>query len=511
MCLVNFFPFHIRVGLPKAVALGLMLLALRSACGGREPSFAPPPQVFNQNSAMNKGFDGAPHLAADGRGNWVAVYESFDSDDPGKPGDLDIFVSRSSDDGVSWTDPARIAKYMEGDDSFDDGPKVATDRNGNWVAVWYSQFDLGGSSGKEFKVLSSTSNDDGKTWTAPIAVNSFSKIEGGVDDWPEIATDTHGLWLTVLRSTHSLGGRLGGEGDILIVRSMDNGKTWSESTPLNDNAEADEGDDAFPQIATDEGGHWIAVWVTLDSLQRTSRNTNQRKRVVCATSSNQGISWSDPSQIGDGEDDPEQQFPQIAMDREGHCVSIWESNATKNRGKYSIVTARSDDAGENWENAQPIAEGHPPPEKGPWANAQIATDGHGLWVALWSAVKNEGGEFGKDCDLFYSCSSDRGEHWTRPGRFNSGPANHPGENDYAQLKCDGKENWIALWSSTDPLRGRSGQDNYIMSSRVSSSVVRATLDQADRDRHHGLAAALAIGCTILFTGFISWGMKKKGK
>ena len=70
-------------------------------------------------------------------------------------------------------------------------------------------------------------------------------------------------------STDSLSGPIGTDKDILVSRSTDAGATWTAPAPLNANAASDSGDDEYPQVATDRAGHWISVWQSKDSLRGT--------------------------------------------------------------------------------------------------------------------------------------------------------------------------------------------------------------------------------------------------
>ena len=46
-------------------------------------------------------------------------------------------------------------------------PQVTTDGAGNWVAVWDSYDTLGGTIGTDYDILVSRSTNNGATWTAP--------------------------------------------------------------------------------------------------------------------------------------------------------------------------------------------------------------------------------------------------------------------------------------------------------------------------------------------------------
>lgn len=142
---------------------------------------------------------------------------------------------------------------------------------GNWVAVWSSNDQLGGL-GADFDILVSTSADDGSSWTAPTALNSYAALDGpGMHDpSPAIATNGQGRWVVVWSSSVTIGG-LGSDCDILYARSDNNGPSWSLNQPLND-AASDGGDDGSPVIATDGSGGWVIVWSLPGRPRRLDRH-----------------------------------------------------------------------------------------------------------------------------------------------------------------------------------------------------------------------------------------------
>jgi hypothetical protein len=160
----------------------------------------------------------------------------------------------------AWTAPAALNTNAATDLGFDAWPQVATDGGGNWVAVWYSEDTLGATIGTDYDVLVARSTDNGATWTAPVPLNTNAATDSG-DDYPaQVTTDDGGNWVAVWYSNDSLGGTIGTDYDVLVARSTDNGATWTAPVPLNTNAATDSGNDYSCQVTTDGGGNWVAVW-----------------------------------------------------------------------------------------------------------------------------------------------------------------------------------------------------------------------------------------------------------
>jgi len=224
------------------------------------------PVPLNTNADSDSGADGSAQVTTDGAGNWIAAWDSRDSFGATIDTDGDILVSRSTDAGVTWTAPA-ILNTNAGEDSRNDWyPQVATDRAGNWVAVWESYDTLGGTLGTDQDILVSRSTDAGLTWTPPAPLNTNAASDSGGDTRPQITTDGEGNWIAVWSSSDRLGGTVGTDRDILVSRSADAGDTWTAPAPLNTNANLGSASDFNPQVTTDGAGNWLAVWFSEDPL-----------------------------------------------------------------------------------------------------------------------------------------------------------------------------------------------------------------------------------------------------
>src|SRR3990172_2549625 len=255
-------------GLPARARVLLAALALLLAlAGGGSPASAitPPPAALNTNAATDTGVDENAQVTTDGAGNWVAVWDS-DDDLGGTIGaDKDILVSRSTSNGATWTAPAALNTNAATDSGGDFSPQVTTDGTGNWVAVWGSNENVGGTIGTDLDILVSRSTDNGASWTAPAALNSNAGTDSVFpDDGPQVTTDGGGNWVAVW-----FGGQFGGDGDIMVSRSTNNGANWTAEAALNTNAPTDSGLDWGPQVTTDGAGNWVAVWQSTDDLGGT--------------------------------------------------------------------------------------------------------------------------------------------------------------------------------------------------------------------------------------------------
>ena len=151
---------------------------------------------------------------------------------------------------------------------------VASDGAGAWVAVWFSDENLGGTIGTDDDILVSRSSDDGATWTVPVALNTNAGTDSGVDSRPVVASNGAGAWVAVWFSDENLGGTIGTDFDILVSRSGNGGATWTAPMALNTNAATDSGKDFLPVLASDSAGAWVAAWYSDDDLGGTIGTDN---------------------------------------------------------------------------------------------------------------------------------------------------------------------------------------------------------------------------------------------
>jgi len=132
------------------------------------------------------------------------------------------------------------------DSGADYGPQIATDGGGHWVVVWWSDDDLEGTVGTDDDILVSRSTDNGMSWSAVATLNSNADTDTGTDLRPKVITDEMGNWIAVWVSEENLGGTIGTDRDIFIMRSTDNGVSWdSPATPGVSNHADTEPDEDF--------------------------------------------------------------------------------------------------------------------------------------------------------------------------------------------------------------------------------------------------------------------------
>lgn len=281
------------------------------------------PVALNRRSNSDVGDDGTPQLATDGLGTWLTVWDTSAIKDEYRRS-FDILVARSTNDGVTWAGHDELNRNASNDKRMDAWPDLATDGQGTWVATWISDDGLGISLGRDLDILVARSTDAGRNWTKPAPLNS-NAADDTEDDWrPSVTTDGEGTWIAAWYSHDSVYGTLGTDADILFARSTNDGATWTATGALNTNAAIDEGDDKWPQIATDGQGNWVAVWRSDDSLGGT---LGTRVKVLVSHSTDDGVTWSDPAPLNTNAatSGGNHSSPTVATDGLGNWIAAWHA------------------------------------------------------------------------------------------------------------------------------------------------------------------------------------------
>lgn len=237
--------------------------------------------------------DDHPAIATDCGGNWVVIWESKKGA-PGDFGnDYDISVSYSKDDGLTWSDTAGLNNTASFDGLSDDRfPEIAADGRGNWVAVWESTYDFDQMGNDDYDIVTSFSSDIGQTWSPTARLNSTASIDGEYDDdeFARITTDGKGHWLTVWESGYVIDGAPNVYSEILASRSIDNGKSWSAPSIVDlAGPSGRPSNNFYPDVATDSSGNWVVVWIT--GYDRDELHP-QPGDVAVELSTDEGKSWA---------------------------------------------------------------------------------------------------------------------------------------------------------------------------------------------------------------------------
>lgn len=216
--------------------------------------------------------------------------------------DSRIVLSRSTDDGKSWSTPMEIDQHPglpRDDNGALEGFDGAVGADSTLYAVWSEGDDI------QF----TTSRDGGKSFarvknilhTAPVmfAVNDFDRANG----FPQIAVDAHSgnykhAYLYVTWSDYR-----NGDIDVFCARSVDGGKKWSVPVRVNDDPIHNGADQFFQWLTVDP----VTGAISIIFYDRRKDPENNKTLVTLARSTDGGKSfqnyaWSQKPFVASQED-----------------------------------------------------------------------------------------------------------------------------------------------------------------------------------------------------------------
>ncbi len=384
-----------------------------------------PPAALS-TTASDSFSDRMPGLATDSAGNWIAVWTTWD--------DRYMRCSRSTDNGLTWTDAAPLSGDVTSVDT--ESPQITTDSLGTWIAVWVSVDSLGGTIGTDGDILFSRSTDVGQTWSDPAPLNTNAATDNAGDTTPQLATDSAGNWIAVWASYND-------DYDIFYSCSTDGGVTWTDSAPLNTNALTDSGNDQAPQLTTVGAGNWIAVWTSHDSLGGTIGDDSD---ILFSHSTDNGATWAPPAalNVNAAIDSGSDYSPQLTTDSAGNWIAVWVCNDSLGGtigDDGDIVFARSTDAGHTW--TMPVSlNSNASTDQELDCRPQVAVDSAGNWIAIWN--RYSGSNY--DADVYFTHSTDLGVTWSDLAPLNGDADSDSLGDHHPQFAVDLTGTWIAMWT-----------------------------------------------------------------
>ena len=448
----------------KQLAVGAVLtvvvgVAGATAAGRAVPVFGDyfvvsagaPERQFGENYYAGPKIYRNVDISTDADGRWVAVWhQAPHRRRMTRRSDYVIDVARSSDNGATWSERLSLDSEMFGLERDNLSPTVRNDGNGNWIMAWTSRGSIGGPLGRDADILITHSSDAGASWGEPYPLNTNARRDWGDDSDVRLVNDNGGgNWLAVWSSTDSLGGRIGGDSDILFARSSDSGVTWTTPLPLNVNAAVDTGFDVSPDVSTDGSGRWLTVWSSGDGLAGDEIDID--RDVLYTISDDDGETWSYPAPLNDyaSEDVGSDWNPRIATDRRGKWVAVWSSSEDVGNvlgSDRDVFISRSKDNGGSWSKAEALntnAANDPREDSSP----VVVTDGDGNWLAIWHAWGGLTYTDGSDADIIVAYSRDDGRTWSDPDPINREPGAEEGDDLFPGVATDASGHWVAIWQS----------------------------------------------------------------
>ena len=243
--------------------------------------------------------------------------------------DSEILLSRSSDDGKTWSAPLEIDTHRglpRDDNGALEGFTGAVGRDSTLYVAWADANSI----------VFTSSQDGGRSFAPPRSIVAVAPIMFHVqavaraNGFPVIAIDPRTDKLYVTWSDYR-----NGDVDVFCLTSQDRGHTWSPSVRVNSDAVHDGADQFFHWLAVDpaNGAAYVIYY------DRRSDPTNRKARVVLARSTDGGRSFTnyawtdtvfDPAEVFLGD------YTGIAA-QGGRVYGVWTEKPELPRSRDTIV------------------------------------------------------------------------------------------------------------------------------------------------------------------------------
>jgi hypothetical protein len=215
------------------------------------------------------------------------------------------------------------------------------------------------------------SDNGGKSFSKPVDLPAAHKMSLGMRRGPRIAVADKSICVTVIGGKQGKGR----DGDLLAMRSVDGGKTWTGPVQVND--AADSAREGLHAMSAGPNGEMCCVWLDL---------RNGHTEVMSSTTADGGSSWNKNTLVYKSPDGSvcECCHPSIAIDSRGHIHAQWRNSVG---GDRDIYVASSTDGGKTFGKATKLGTESWPLDACPMDGGAIAVGAASKLASAWRRDK----------------------------------------------------------------------------------------------------------------------------
>jgi len=361
-------------------------------------------------------FGQAPVIAADKRGNAIAVWAQFDVNLM----QYGLWARRYAA-GAGWSAAERVNDYA----GQPDRPALAMNERGEAIAVWaqYGIFDIA-NPGPVSSSLWASRFMPGKGWSKPTQLEG----EATNPNYAVVAMDERGNAIAAWNQTN-----VALDVSNVYAKRYAAGAGWGDSRLLQDGTAANS---IIPQLAMNEHGDALVAWTRFDpATYVTTVEANRYQR---------GEGWSGQETVVGSEAGGN---PLVGLDGRGNAVALW-SRMDPTTSQTNVFASRYG-VRSGWDKAELLQPGTGVDA----SNLRLAMNDRGEAVALWKETIAP-----NFSDFTWEIHVNRfvpGKGWEGSQQVGS-TATQPVVQMNAQIGMDERGNAVAVWefeniaAQTDP-------------------------------------------------------------
>ncbi len=217
------------------------------------------------------------------------------------------------------------------------------------------------------------SADGGKSFSKPVSLGSGHVLSLGMRRGPRIAISGNAVCISVIGGKQGKGR----DGDVLLFRSTNGGKTWEEPVTVNDHDKPDSAREGLHAMAASPQGEITCAW--LDLRHKTTE-------VFSSTSTDGGKTWSKNVLVYHSPSGSvcECCHPSVTYAPDGKIHVMWRNTLEGKRDMYHSI---SSDGGKTFASAHKLGAGSWSLDHCPMDGGSITVLADGKAATVWRRDK----------------------------------------------------------------------------------------------------------------------------